>query len=466
MSLSLASSPLVWDTDLLKRYDLAGPRYTSYPTAPQFKDSLTSDDIKRLLQQSNAAARPLSLYTHIPFCDTLCYYCGCHKTVTRLKSRALPYIQGVIREMEIQSRYIDRSRPVKQLHWGGGTPTYISTEEMTLLMQATRQYFQLLDNDEGEYGIEIHPGQVSASTMQHLRNLGFNRVSMGIQDFDLKVQQAVNRFNSLQDVTRLVADLRRQQFQSIAMDLIYGLPFQNTRSFSETLHRVIELSPDRLSLFNYAHLPDKFKSQRMIRQADLPSSQEKLAIFHRATELLQEAGYLYLGMDHFAKPGDSLGKALEDRSLQRNFQGYSTHGECDLLAFGVSSISALHDVYFQNTKDLAAYQQHVNEGHLPIEKSCQLTDDDQLRRYVINQIICHGELDFAAIDQRFDINTMLYFTNELFALTPMVDDGLITLSSRGLQVNNSGRLLVRRICMVFDRYLQQPSTEIRYSKII
>lgn len=466
MSLSLASSPLVWDTDLLKRYDLAGPRYTSYPTAPQFKSSLTSDDIKQLLQQSNAEARPLSLYTHIPFCDTLCYYCGCHKTVTHLKTRALPYLQGVIREMEIQSRYIDRSRPVKQLHWGGGTPTYISTEEMTLLMQATRQCFQLLDDDEGEYGIEIHPGQVTASTMQHLRNLGFNRVSMGVQDFDLKVQQAVNRFNSLEEVTRLVNDLRRQQFQSISMDLIYGLPFQNRDSFSETLHRVIELSPDRLSLFNYAHLPDKFKSQRMIRQADLPSPQEKLAIFHRATELLQEAGYLYLGMDHFAKPGDSLGKALKDRSLQRNFQGYSTHGDCDLLSFGVSSISALSDVYFQNTKDLAAYQQQVNAGDLAIEKSCKLTDDDQLRRYVINQIICHGELNFAEIDRRFDINTMLYFTNELFALTPMVEDGLISLSSNGLQVNNSGRLLVRRICMVFDRYLQQPSTEIRYSKII
>lgn len=466
MSLSLASSPLVWDTELLKRYDLAGPRYTSYPTAPQFKSNLISDDIKHKLQQSNAAARPLSLYTHIPFCDTLCYYCGCHKTVSGNKSRALPYIQGVIREMEIQSRYIDRSRPVKQLHWGGGTPTYISTDEMSMLMQATRQYFQLLDDDEGEYGIEIHPGLVNASTMQHLRHLGFNRVSMGIQDFDLNVQQAVNRFNSLAEVTQLVKNLRRQQFQSIAMDLIYGLPFQNSISFSETLYRVIELSPDRLSLFNYAHLPDKFKSQRMIRQTDLPSPQEKLAIFHRATEVLQEAGYLYLGMDHFAKPGDSLSKAIEDRSLQRNFQGYSTHGDCDLLSFGVSSISALGDVYFQNTKDLAVYQQSVNADQLPIEKSCQLTDDDQLRRYVINQIICHGALSFADIDKRFAINSMLYFTNELFALTPMIEDGLLRLSAQGLQVNNSGRLLIRRICMVFDRYLQSSTSDIRYSKII
>lgn len=459
-------SPSGWDTDLVRRYDLSGPRYTSYPTAPHFLDSLGSDQVKNLLRESNRQARPLSLYTHIPFCDTLCYYCGCHKTVSTNKSRSLPYLQGVIKEMAIYGELIDASRPVKQLHWGGGTPTYISDEEMSLLMTATGRYFQLLDDDSGEYGIEIHPGRVSIETMLHLRKLGFNRVSMGIQDFDLRVQQAVNRFNSLPEVTRLVKALRQQCYHSLSMDLIYGLPLQTETSFSETLHRVIELSPDRLSIFNYAHLPEKFKSQRMIREADLPSGQQKLDIFFRAMEILQAAGYLHLGMDHFAKPDDGLGKALQDRSIQRNFQGYSTHGDCDLLAFGVSSISSLAATYYQNTRDLSLYQQCVNNGELPISKSCRLSDDDLLRRYVINQIICHGELDFADVETRFGINAMLYFTHELFELDAMVQDGLLSIGAKGLQVLPAGRLLVRRICMVFDRYLQRIPAPVLYSKII
>jgi len=466
MSRFLSAHDLLRNTELLNRYDLAGPRYTSYPTAPFFDSKITDEEVRTLLRASNTAAKPLSLYTHIPFCDTLCYYCGCHKSVGSNKSRALPYIQGVIREMALQASLIDYARPVKQLHWGGGTPTYLSEDEMSLLMKATGEHFQLLKDDSGEYGIEIHPGLVTASTMQHLRKLGFNRVSMGIQDFDMNVQHAVNRFNSLEDVTRLVKALREQQFHSLSMDLIYGLPLQTEYSVTETLYRVIELAPDRLSLFNYAHLPDRFKSQRMIRKEDLPSAEQKLAILYRSIDVLQDAGYVYLGMDHFAKPDDSLTRAQGSGTLQRNFQGYSTHGDCDLLAFGVSSISSLDGAYLQNTKDLRIYQQSLDEGRLPIEKSKVLSDDDKVRRFVINRIICHGSVSFRDVDEQFGINSMLYFTHELFALQPMIEDGLIQVTAGGIKVETGGRLLVRRICMVFDCYLQDSSETIRYSKII
>jgi len=459
------NNPLIWNPDIIQRYDMAGPRYTSYPTAPQFKESFSEMALLNAISRSNNAAKPLSLYFHIPFCESLCYYCGCNKIVTPNKERSGPYLRRVIQEISVKAGLFDSSRVVKQLHWGGGTPTFISDEEMTELMAATYKHFNLLANDEGEYSIEIHPGKVSTSTMTHLRKLGFNRVSMGIQDFDEKVQKAVNRFNTFAEVNELVTSLRADKFQSISMDLIYGLPHQTEVSFEQTLNKVIDLSPDRLSLFNYAHLPHLFKSQQLIRETDLPSAEQKLALLHFAIESLQSAGYVYIGMDHFAKPNDELVKAQRDGQLQRNFQGYSTHGDCDLLAFGVSAISAIDNVYVQNSKYINEYQAKLDAGVLPYVKGFTLNSEDELRKFIINQIICHFELDFALVNKKFDVDMVTYFANELQQLSPMVEDGLISLSSEGIRVHNSGRMLIRRICMVFDEYLNS-NKQIKFSRII
>ncbi len=463
--MSLFNQAIQWDSQLIQRYDLAGPRYTSYPTAPQFRESFSEKTLLNAIAQSNDLSRPLSLYFHIPFCDTLCYYCGCNKVVTHNKSRALPYLQRMIQEMALYAEHIDSNRQVQQLHWGGGTPTFISDEEMSLLMKSTRRLFKLAPDDQGEFSIEIHPGRVSIQTMAHLRELGFNRVSMGIQDFDSRVQLAVNRYNSQEQVADLVYALRRQEYRSISMDLIYGLPRQTSNSLKETLNKVIDLGADRLSIFNYAHMPHLFKSQKMIKDEDLPSASEKLDMLHQSIEQLQNAGYVYIGMDHFAKPDDELVLAQERGDMQRNFQGYSTHGECDLLAFGVSSISKIHNVYVQNAKDLNTYQQQLDQSLLPIAKGFSLNSEDELRAFVINQLICHFQLDFALVLREFDVDVRHHFQQELAQLAPMVEDGLITINDQQLQVHNTGRMLIRRICMVFDEYLNN-SQQIRYSKII
>lgn len=461
--MSLFNQPITWDSQLIRAYDLAGPRYTSYPTAPQFRESFSGMALQNAIARSNQSGRPLSLYFHIPFCDTLCYYCGCNKVVTHNKNRALPYLERMIREMALYANLIDHSRSVTQLHWGGGTPTFISDSEMSMLMHATRRLFNLDRN--GEFSIEIHPGRVSISTMKHLRTLGFNRVSMGIQDFDARVQLAVNRFNSVAQVSDLVHALRQQAWDSISMDLIYGLPFQTLRSMSDTLDKIIDLSPDRLSVFNYAHMPHLFKSQQLINEQDLPGPSQKLDMLHLCIERLQGAGYIYIGMDHFAKPDDDLAIAQQQGRMQRNFQGYSTHGDCDLLAFGVSSISRIDNVYLQNAKELNAYQQKLDMELLPFERGFTLNDEDELRRYVINQLICHFHLDFSVLSEKFDIDAAHHFSEELQKLSPMIEDGLLSIHPQGIEVHNKGRMLIRRICMVFDEYLNN-NQQIRYSKII
>lgn len=467
--MSIFKQPLEWDEPLIQRYDLAGPRYTSYPTAPQFQESFSQSALFRAIVRSNLAHRPLSLYFHIPFCESLCYYCGCNKIVTNNKGRSLPYVQRMIQELSLYADMFEPGKEVQQLHWGGGTPTFISAEEMSLLMNASRRLFTFADDKTGEFSIEIHPGQVSIDTMAHLRQLGFNRVSMGVQDFAERVQQAVNRYNTYEQVVDLVNALRQQQYQSISMDLIYGLPLQSQQSLHETLQQVIDLGPDRLSLFNYAHLPHLFKSQRLIREEDLPTAAAKLAMLHLAIETLQDAGYIYIGMDHFAKPSDDLVIAQQQGKLQRNFQGYSTHGNCDLLAVGVSSISMIDNVYVQNAKDLNSYQQKMDMGLLPITKGFTLNQEDLLRRFVINRLICYCELSFHEIARVFDIIPQQHFRTELQQLQPMVADGLVSIDSSGIKVMNKGRLLIRRVCMVFDEYLQQAGNNvqpIRYSKII
>lgn len=473
--------PLRWHKEWLERYDLSGPRYTSYPTAPQFNEGFSSQEVDSAIDRSNNSGRPLSLYFHIPFCDTICYYCGCNKVVTANKSRARPYLDMLYREIALRGAQFDEQRQVHQLHWGGGTPTYISDDEKRELMTETRKHFQLLNDDSGEYSIEIHPGGLSTNTLGVLRQLGFNRLSMGIQDFNPKVQKAVNRFNSIEEVSALVRRAKAEDFHSLSMDLIYGLPHQNLSSVNETLEQVIDLNPERLSLFNYAHMPHLFKSQKQMDARALPEPQEKLAMLESAIERLQAAGYVYIGMDHFAKPDDALAIAQAQGELQRNFQGYATHGNCDMMAFGVSSISAIDNIFVQNHKNINDYQAALEQQQLPVSKGITLTTDDQLRQAVINQLICHFELNFADFDARIaqlnpqaPVNSPTastfeyYFAAALQSLAPMVDDGLLRLGDRKLTVSLDGRLLIRRICMAFDAYLSDTQKSVRpqYSRII
>lgn len=465
--MSIFSEAITWDQDLLSRYDLSGPRYTSYPTAPQFSEAFSQSSLFRAIIRSNKAKRNLSLYFHIPFCESLCYYCGCNKIVTQNKQRSRPYVERMIQELSLYADLFDPEKEVKQIHWGGGTPTFLHIDEMRLLMNATRRLFRCAPEHEGEFSIEIHPNTVSIDTMKSLRELGFNRVSMGVQDFDEKVQKAVNRFNSKELIASLTRALRDMGYQSISMDLIYGLPHQSRSSLRETLMHVIEINPDRISLFNYAHMPHLFKSQRLINEADLPDRSEKLAMLQLAIELLQQAGYVYIGMDHFAKPTDSLAIAQCEGTLQRNFQGYSTHKDCDLLALGVSSISMIDNTYIQNVKDLPTYQQKMDMGLLPIAKGFTLNQEDLIRRRVINELICHGAIHFDALEKTFDIAPQQHFRKEIEKLQPLISDKLVEVDEKGIRLLNRGRLLVRRLCMVFDEYLSLSSNDTpQYSRIM
>ncbi|PID43132.1 MAG: oxygen-independent coproporphyrinogen III oxidase [Proteobacteria bacterium] len=455
-----------WNATMIRRYDLAGPRYTSYPTAPRFQDNYPASEVAAAVARSNASGRPLSLYFHIPFCDTICYYCGCNKIVTANHQHAQPYLDTLYREIAMRAQQISHDRPVQQLHWGGGTPTYISDKQKTQLMKETRRHFNLVDDDSGEYSIEVHPGRMATDTISVLRELGFNRLSMGVQDFNPDVQKAVNRYNSYQEVATLVNRARQEKYHSISMDLIYGLPHQTVESIDRTLNQIIDLSPERLSLFNYAHMPHLFKTQRQIDESTLPAPREKLAILENSINKLQNAGYVYIGMDHFAKPDDALAIAQQNGELQRNFQGYATHGNCDLLAFGVSSISSIDTIYVQNHKTIPDYTDAIDKKkQLPVFKGLTLTADDLLRRAVINQLICHFELDFEMFNQAYQLDFCDYFSEALEELQPMIDDKLVARNETGLQVSNDGRLLIRRICMAFDAYLKSPQPN-GYSRII
>jgi len=456
---------LVFNNDLIKKYDKSGPRYTSYPTAIQFTEEFGEEDYYQQVKLSNERNTPLSLYFHIPFCDTICYYCGCNKIVTKNRNHAQPYLDAVYKELAIQGPLFKATRIVRQLHWGGGTPTFISHEQMTELMQQTRKYFTLLDDDSGEYSIELDPREVTTASINLLRKLGFNRISLGVQDFNPKVQQAVNRIQSFKETRDVILAARKNEFHSISLDLIYGLPFQTVESFSETVDKVLELEPDRLSVFNYAHLPEMFKTQRQINVFDLPSAEDKLAILQQVTNKLIDAGYEYIGMDHFAKPTDELAIAQKERKLYRNFQGYSTNSDCDLVALGITSIGKVADSYSQNIKTIKEYTEVVNSGKLPIYRGVALTQDDVLRREVINQLICHFELNFKRIENEFDINFAEYFADELKQIKDMQADSLLELSNESILVLPEGKLLIRNICMVFDIYLKKNKAQ-RFSKVI
>jgi len=458
---------MVFDSELIRRYDKAGPRYTSYPTAVQFHGGFGEAEYRAAAAATNGAVppRPLSLYFHIPFCDTLCFYCGCNKVVTKNRARAAPYLERLYKEIAMQAALFDRGRPVDQLHWGGGTPTFISHDEMRALMNVTREHFALRDDDSGEYSIEVDPRETDDHTIAVLRELGFNRLSLGVQDFEEKVQRAVNRLQSEQKTLAVMEQARRQGFKSVSVDLIYGLPFQSVASFARTLDKIVAANPDRLSIFNYAHLPELFMPQRRINEADLPSAAEKLEILKMTGERLAAAGYAYIGMDHFAKPDDELAVAQRNGTLYRNFQGYSTHAECDLVALGITAIGKVGDSYSQNVKTLEEYYQRIDAGELPVFRGIQLDSDDLLRREVITQLICHFELSMSRIARQFAIDFTDYFAVELAELRTMVADGLIEMGEDRIRVLPAGRLLIRNVCMVFDRYLRDSRTQ-RFSKVI
>lgn len=443
---------LFWDPELIQRYNRSGPRYTSYPTAVEFK-VIESDHVEQKLLTKRDPSVPLSLYLHIPFCAHVCYYCGCNKVVTKDRSKSEPYLELLKTEIDRKAELLQGNPIVEQMHWGGGTPTFLSDDQMTDLMNHLRKRFNFSTARSADYSIEIDPREVRPTTLKHLRELGFNRTSFGVQDLNEQVQIAVNRIQPESMIREVMAEARELGFRSINIDLIYGLPHQTQQTFAETLDVIIDMSPDRLSVFNYAHLPERFKPQRRIKDEDLPSPAEKLAILGNCITTLTESGYHYVGMDHFAKPDDELSRAQAKKQLHRNFQGYTTHGDCDLIGFGVSSISQISDNYLQNSPVMSVYEEAITNDRLPVVKLIKTHKDDLIRRHVIMELLCHDRMIFTEIDQEFNIDSQTYFSSELEKLTPMVEDGLLIRNEIGIHITDQGRLLVRNACMVFDTYL-------------
>lgn len=457
---------LVFDPQLIRQFDVKGPRYTSYPTADRFVEAFDAEAYRLWLGKRTVGgiSRPISLYVHIPFCNTICYYCGCNKIITKDHGRSARYLKYVAKELALQSGYLEGSRDVVQLHFGGGTPTFLSDDEMRGLMDAIRGNFRLVPN--AELSIEVDPRKVGAASVAMLAEVGFNRMSVGVQDFDPAVQQAVNRVQSIEETKGVIDAARANGFKSVSIDLIYGLPKQNVISFNRTLEEVIRLSPDRLSIYNYAHLPGLFKPQRRIVDAELPSADAKLQILALTIRRLTQAGYVYIGMDHFAKPDDELSVAQRQGRLHRNFQGYSTYAECDLLAFGVSAISKVAACYSQNTRTLDEYYDALDRGLLPVLRGLELTADDLLRRSIIQALMCHFEVSLESIEIAHLIDFQSYFSAEIADLEDMEKAGLLTIDDKWISVLPRGRMLVRAIAMVFDRYLRADRQRTRYSRVI
>jgi oxygen-independent coproporphyrinogen-3 oxidase len=451
--------------DLVRRFDTSGPRYTSYPTADRFRSGFAPQTYQGYLRQrQNRSQNPLlSVYVHLPFCQSLCYFCACNKVITQDHGRSAQYLDYLEKEMALVGQQLGSDRLAGQLHLGGGTPTFLSHDELSRLNAMLRRHFSF--TADAELGVEIDPRTVNESTLSHLASMGFNRTSFGVQDFDPQVQAAVNRIQPLAMVERALSDSRNAGFESINIDLIYGLPKQNLESFSRTLDHVVRLSPDRIALYNYAHLPSRFKAQRLINAADLPSAEERLQIFLMSTRRLLDAGYVYIGLDHFAKPDDELNKARIDNTLHRNFQGYTTRADYDLVGLGVSAIGKVGASYSQSVRSVNAYYQCLDEGRLPIDRGFELTADDLLRRKVIMTIMCSMPLQYSHLEKEFDMVFTDYFRDELARLEPFERAGLISLDSDALRITPKGRLFVRGVGMVFDRYLGQPTVS-TYSKLI
>jgi oxygen-independent coproporphyrinogen III oxidase len=465
------SETLQFDAATLRRYDRPGPRYTSYPTAPHFGQQFTAAMLREHIERSNSwpIPRRLSLYVHVPFCFSPCFYCGCNRIITRDVSRARPYLERLQREISMLGPLFAREREVVQVHLGGGTPNFMRPADIGALLNTAASHFRLSTGAQRDFSIELDPRHVQAGDVAEYARIGFNRASLGVQDFDPQVQRAVNRIQSVEETLRVIGACRAEGFRSVNVDLIYGLPRQTLEGFSRTLDTVLASRPERLAVYSYAHLPAMFKAQRQIDDADLPGSEAKLGLLALAIEKLSDAGYRYIGMDHFALPDDDLAIAQEHGTLQRNFMGYTTHADCDLVGFGMSAISHIGDSFSQNARDLPGWQRAVDAGHLPVWRGRELCFDDVLRAEVIQQLMCQGRIDMAAIEARFPIDFPSYFAASLAQLRPLAADGLVTLTARSIAATARGRLLLRVIAMCFDRYLDAeplPASRPQFSRVI
>ncbi len=460
--------PIPVSLGLLQKFDVAGPRYTSYPTADRFVEAFGDEEYKRTLAQrfneEGARPQPLSLYVHIPFCDSLCYYCACNKVITKHHSRSAEYLRYLAMELALHTDLIGKGRVVSQLHLGGGSPTFMNDDELRALMALLQQHFQLAAG--AELSIEVDPRTVDVARIDALASMGFNRLSFGVQDFDPAVQKAVHRVQPAEQVFSLVHAARERGFDSINVDLIYGLPLQSPASFDRTLAQITELRPDRIALYGYAHLPLRFKPQRRINDAELPTASAKVAMLARSLEALLAVGYVYVGMDHFALPNDPLAVAKRQGRLHRNFQGYSTQPDCDLIALGVSSIGRVGATYSQNAKTLDEYYDLLNHGRFPVVRGLALTRDDLLRRAVIMAIMCQGAVHFESIALAYLVDFQRYFANELEALKPLAEQGMVKVDADSIEVTDTGWFFVRAVAMVFDRHLQANLHLNRFSKIL
>jgi len=459
------SQAILFDPDLIRRFDVPGPRYTSYPTADRFTPAVDDQAVlAHLGRRGQAKGDPLSLYFHIPFCNTICYYCGCNKIITKDRSLTARYLNYLEREMDLVVSAMGGPQQVSQMHWGGGTPTFLQPEEISRLVKAIKSRFDF--RDEGEYSIEIDPRKVSAEVVALLAREGFNRMSVGIQDFDPEVQRAVNRIQTVEETAVVIDAARANGFRSVSVDLIYGLPFQNLERFARTLDIVLAMQPDRLSLYNYAHLPTRFMPQRRINAGDLPSPDDKLRILAMAIEKLSDAGYVFIGMDHFAHPKDELAIAQQKGSLQRNFQGYSTHAECDMLGFGVSSIGKVDGMFIQSERDIEAYYTALDAGRLPVMRGWVMTEDDRIRAHIIQSLMCHFQLSIPEVEAMLAAPFVDTFEQELRELESLAEAGLVELSPTLIQVTERGRMLARIIAMTFDAHLRADREQRRYSRVI
>lgn len=464
----MEDTQLHFDPELLRRYDTAGPRYTSYPTAPQFSDSFGPAQLCAAIAQSNGEPIPrkLSLYVHVPFCESPCFYCGCNRIITRDKSKSDAYLARLYREIALLAKQFDRDREVVQLHFGGGTPNFLTPAQLTDVVEMLRGQFSFSNSPDRDISIELDPRFVSPEDIGKLALAGFNRASLGVQDFDPAVQEAVNRIQSVEETRAIVDACRTHGFQSVNIDLIYGLPNQTVEGFRKTLDEVLDIRPDRLAVYGYAHLPHLFKPQKQLDARLLPTAQTRLQLLQCAIETLTAAGYVYIGMDHFALPDDSLSKARDAGSLHRNFMGYTTHADTDLIGFGVSAISKIANTFSQNPRDLAGWQAALDDGRLPVFRGMTLDEDDELRADLIQGLMCQGEVPLAELSDRHQVDAGLYFHSELAQTAVFEQDGLLSRDAQGIHVTPKGRLFLRNIAMCFDKYLTARTnvTQATYSR--
>jgi len=469
------NSALRFDADLLRRYDRPGPRYTSYPTAPQFTGAFGESVLRDYAMRSNAgaAARPLSLYLHIPYCESPCFYCGCNRLITRDREKGTRYLQSLQREIVLAAPLFERHREVVQLHLGGGTPNFLPPEEIAALIATLRGELNLSEAAGRDFSIELDPRFIAGGDIEHLARLGFNRASFGVQDFAPEVQQAINRVQSIEQTLAAIAACRKNQFRSVNVDLIYGLPRQTLQGFANTIDTLLGVRPDRFAIYGYAHMPHLFKAQRQIDAKALPDGEAKLQLLGLAIQKLAAAGYRYIGVDHFALPEDDLSTAQDSGGLHRNFMGYTTNADCDLLGLGMSAISHIGRSFSQNFRDLRDWEAAVDQGHLPVWRGLELSFDDVVRADVIQQLMCLGQIDIGAMERRHSIDFLGYFTDALNRLQPLIADGLVTAVGSFISVTPRGRLLMRAVAMCFDRYLSAPvsapaaaAEQPRFSKVV